>query len=110
MRRLATRRQRRATPVATVVAAPRMPRLGLGQRQLQAAGATGLLGLGTAVLAAAEIVAVVIVVVAQPEEPHKPHDKRPDVKDSEANHEDPPLQGHLAESLSQASGVCKVTP
>ena len=89
-------RERRGTAVAAVVAAARVPGLGLGQREPQAAGAArGLFWLVPVALAAAEVVPIVVVVVTQAEEPHQPHDKGSDVEDSEANHEDPPLQAHF---------------
>ena len=104
-------RKRRTTAVAAVIAPARMPGLGLRERQPQAAGAArGLLGLVPVALAAAEVVAVIVVVVTQAEEPHQPHDKGSDVEDSEANHEDPPLQAHFIASVSQASGVCNLSP
>jgi len=79
-----------------VIAAARVPWLGLRERQPQAAGtARGLLGLVPVALSATEVVPVVVVVVTQAEEPHQPHDKSPDVEDAEANHEDPPLQAHF---------------
>jgi hypothetical protein len=94
MRGAAVRCRRAALAIAPVVAHARVPGLRHGERKAQAAAAAGLLGLRGVARAAPVVVAVVIVVVAQPEEPHEPHDKGSDVEDSEANHEDPPLQGH----------------
>jgi hypothetical protein len=85
---------RRRLAVAHVIAQAGVPRLGGRQREAQAAAAARLLGLRRVARTAAIVVAVVIVVVSQPEEPHQPHDKGSDVEDSEANHEDPPLQRH----------------
>src|SRR6478735_9105300 len=100
MRRSAASGERCPATIAAVVPTARAPRLGLGQRQLQTAAAGRLLRLVAVVLAATEIVAVVIVVVAQSEEPHKPHDERPDVEDSEPDHEDPALQRHPGLTVS----------
>jgi hypothetical protein len=77
-----------------------MPGLGLGQRQLQAAGAARLFGLAPVALAAAAVVIAVVIIVAEPEEPHEPHDESPDVENAEPDHEDPSLQGHVLPSLS----------
>jgi len=98
MRGVTPRGKRRTAPIAAVVTAPRVPRLGLWQRQLQTAWAAWLLGLGSTAFPAPEVVAVVIVVVAQAEEPHEPHDEGSDVEDSEAHHEDPTLHGHSAKA------------
>jgi hypothetical protein len=103
MRRRAARREWRSAAVATVIAAPRVPGLGLRQRQLQTAGAAGLFGLAPVAFAATAVVVAVVIVVAEPEEPHEPHDESPDVEDAEPDHEDPSLQGHVLPSLSQAS-------
>src|SRR5690349_17368145 len=94
MRGAAMRRGGSALAIAPMVAQARVPGLRHGEGEAQAAAAAGLLGLRGVARAAAVVVPVVIVVVAQAEEPHKPHDEGSDVEDSEANHEDPPLQGH----------------
>src|SRR5215207_2712565 len=107
VRRAAARGERRTVTVAMAVTAAGAPRLGLGQRQLQAAAAGRLLRLVAVVLPATKIVAVVIVVVAQSEEPHEPHDERPDVEDSESDHEDPALQRHPGLTVCLRPRLCK---
>ena len=66
-----------------------------GQAHAAAVARPALVGaLSRAAPAAAALLGRVLAVVAQAEEPNEPEDEQTKVEDSEADHEDPPLQAH----------------
>ncbi len=53
-----------------------------------------LVGAPTRAAAATFVLGGVLAVIAQAKEPHEPEHEQPQVEDSKADHEDPPLQAH----------------